>query len=143
MSGSSSGQIGGVILFNLDVIHALSAVKWEAKKGQCRKLFLSTGFLFVSVFLDFYIFSSAKYAIDARMNNAASGYFNLIFMPTSVIYMVANFVIRPYLTVLTEFWGKDDRRAFFNTLKRISAVIAGLTVLAVEEPYVWENGFSP
>ena len=65
------------------------------------------------------------------MNNAASGYFNLIFMPTSVIYMVANFVIRPYLTVLTELWGKDDRRAFFNTLKRISAVIAGLTVLAV------------
>jgi len=66
-----AAQIGGVILFNLDVIHALSAVKWEAKKGQCRKLFLSTGFLFVSVFLDFYIFSSAKYAIDARMNNAA------------------------------------------------------------------------
>ena len=124
-------QIGGVILFNLDVIHALPDVKWEVKKGQCRKLFLSTGFLFVSVFLDFYIFSSAKYAIDARMNNAASGYFNLIFMPTSVIYMVANFVIRPYLTVLTELWGKDDRRAFFNTLKRISAVIAGLTVLAV------------
>lgn len=87
------------------------------KKGQCRKLFLSTGFLFVSVFLDFYIFSSAKYAIDARMNNAASGYFNLIFMPTSVIYMVANFVIRPYLTVLTEFWGKDDRRAFLIPLK--------------------------
>ena len=60
----------------------------------------------MSVFLDFYIFSSAKYAIDARMNNAASGYFNLIFMPTSVIYMVANFVIRPYLTVLTEFLGE-------------------------------------
>lgn len=71
----------------------------------------------MSVFLDFYIFSSAKYAIDARMNNAASGYFNLIFMPTSVIYMVANFVIRPYLTVLTEFWGKDDRRAFLIPLK--------------------------
>ena len=33
--------------------------------------------------------------LTRRMNDAASGYFNLIFMPTSVIYMVANFVIRP------------------------------------------------
>lgn len=126
-----AAQAAGVMVFNADVIHALAGVNWETKKGQCTKLFLSTGFLFISVFLDFYIFSSAKYAIDARMNNAASGYFNLIFMPTSVIYMVANFVIRPYLTVLTGFWGKDDRRAFLNTIKRISAVIAGLTVLAV------------
>lgn len=126
-----AAQIGGVILFNLDVIHALSAVKWEAKKGQCRKLFLSTGFLFVSVFLDFYIFSSAKYAIDARMNNAASGYFNLIFMPTSVIYMVANFVIRPYLTTLTNLWTEEKIAEFKKTLVRIAAVILGLTVLAV------------
>ena len=42
------------------------------------------------------------------MNDAASGYFNLVFMPTSVIYMVANFVIRPFLTRLTNLWtGKD------------------------------------
>lgn len=95
-----AAQAMGVFLFNLDVIHALNGVDWTFTKGKVTKLFKNTGFLFISVFLDFYIFSSAKYAIDARMNNAASGYFNLIFMPTSVIYMVANFVIRPYLTTL-------------------------------------------
>ncbi len=68
------------------------------------RLFRSTVLLFLSAFLDFYVFSSAKYAIDARLNDAASGYFNMIFMPTSVIYMVANFVIRPFLTRLTDLW---------------------------------------
>ena len=65
------------------------------------------------------------------MNNAASGYFNLIFMPTSVIYMVANFVIRPYLTTLTNLWTEEKIAEFKKTLVRIAAVILGLTVLAV------------
>lgn len=126
-----AAQAMGVFLFNLDVIHALDGVDWTFTKGKVTKLFKNTGFLFISVFLDFYIFSSAKYAIDARMNNAASGYFNLIFMPTSVIYMVANFVIRPYLTTLTNLWTEEKIAEFKKTLVRIAAVILGLTVLAV------------
>ena len=126
-----AAQAMGVFLFNLDVIHALDGVDWTFTKGKVTKLFKNTGFLFISVFLDFYIFSSAKYAIDARMNNAASGYFNLIFMPTSVIYMVANFVIRPYLTTLTDLWTEEKIAEFKKTLVRIAAVILGLTVLAV------------
>lgn len=70
-----AAQAMGVFLFNLDVIHALDGVDWTFTKGKVTKLFKNTGFLFISVFLDFYIFSCAKYAIDARMNNAASGYF--------------------------------------------------------------------
>ena len=126
-----AAQAMGVFLFNLDVIHALDGVDWTFTKGKVTKLFKNTGFLFISVFLDFYIFSCAKYAIDARMNNAASGYFNLIFMPTSVIYMVANFVIRPYLTTLTGLWVKGEKKSFKETLLRIGMVIGALTVLAV------------
>ena len=126
-----AAQAMGVFLFNLDVIHALDGVDWTFTKGKVTKLFKNTGFLFISVFLDFYILSCAKYAIDARMNNAASGYFNLIFMPTSVIYMVANFVIRPYLTTLTNLWTEEKIAEFKKTLVRIAAVILGLTVLAV------------
>ena len=69
------------------------------------------------------MFSAAKYAIDARMNDAASGYFNLIFMPTSVIYMVANFVIRPFLTRLTDLWTGKDYDCFKKELMRIGAII--------------------
>ena len=36
--------------------------------------------LFLSTFLDFYIFSSAKYAIDWFMNDGASGIFNILFI---------------------------------------------------------------
>ena len=126
-----AAQMLGVALFNLDVIHALAHVDWNKGEGKNRKLFHSTVFLFVSTFLDFYVFSAAKYAIDAKMNDAASGYFNLIFMPTSVIYMVANFIISPFLTKLTDMWLARDLDSFKRELLRIGAVILGLTALAV------------
>ena len=53
-------------------------------------LLRSTSLLFFGVFLDFYIFSASKYAIDRQMSNADSGFFNILFMPTSFIYLLAD-----------------------------------------------------
>lgn len=126
-----AAQAAGVCLFNLDVIHALDGVSWVRGKGQISRLFGSTLLLFASAFLDFYVFSSAKYAIDARLSDAHSGYFNMIFMPTSVIYMVANFVIRPFLTRLTVLWEEKRYPGFKEQVVKLGTIILGLTVLAV------------
>ena len=125
------GQIAGVVLFDIVVLRELKRVDygWSAKQGV--SLTASAILLFVSVFLDFYIFSAAKYAIDAHLGDAASGYFNVIFMPTSVINLAAGFVIRPFLTYLTDCWNEHRFSDFKKKLFTIMAVIGGLTVLAV------------
>lgn len=125
------GQIAGVVLFDIVVLRELKRVDygWSAKQGV--SLTASSILLFVSVFLDFYIFSAAKYAIDAHLGDAASGYFNVIFMPTSVINLAAGFVIRPFLTYLTDCWNEHRFSDFKKKLLTFMAVIGGLTVLAV------------
>ena len=125
------GQMAGVVLFDIVVLRELKRVDygWSAKQGV--SLTASSILLFVSVFLDFYIFSAAKYAIDAHLGDAASGYFNVIFMPTSVINLAAGFVIRPFLTYLTDCWNEHRFSDFKKKLLTIMAVIGGLTVLAV------------
>ena len=125
------GQIAGVVLFDIVVLRELKRVDygWSAQQGV--SLTASAILLFVSVFLDFYIFSAAKYAIDAHLGDAASGYFNVIFMPTSVINLAAGFVIRPFLTYLTDCWNEHRYSDFKKKLLTIMAVIGGLTVLAV------------
>ena len=125
------GQIAGVVLFDIVVLRELKRVDygWSAKQGV--SLTASSILLFVSVFLDFYIFSAAKYAIDAHLGDAASGYFNVIFMPTSVINLAAGFVIRPFLTYLTDCWNEHRFSDFKKKLLTIMVVIGGLTVLAV------------
>ena len=124
-------QLAGVCLFDFSVIGHLSQVDWEVRSGRVGLLFKENVVLFLSVILDFYIFSAAKYAIDAHLGDAASGYFNVIFMPTSVINLAAGFVIRPFLTYLTDCWNEHRFSDFKKKLLTIMAVIGGLTVLAV------------
>lgn len=126
-----AAQVLGVLLFDIPVLRELPTVAYEWGRGKIKPLFWNSSLLFVSVFLDFYIFSAVKYAIYAHMNKAASGYFNIIFMPTSVINLAAGFVIRPFLTYLTEYWTEKRYRDFNTTLKKLTLVISGLTVLAV------------
>ncbi|RGY98928.1 lipopolysaccharide biosynthesis protein [Clostridium sp. AM58-1XD] len=127
-----AAQAAGVAVFNIGVVNSgiLKNICREVKKGAAVRLFGQTWLLFLSVFLDFYIFSSPKYAIDLKMSDAANGYFNIIFMPTSVIYLAANFIIRPFLTKLTDCWNErkfDEFRAIGN---KIGMIIGGLTILA-------------
>lgn len=126
-----AAQIVGVYLFDIVVLWRLEGVDYSRGRNTARTLTAATLLLFLSVFLDFYVFSSSKYAIDAHMNDAASGYFNVIFMPTSVINLAAGFVIRPFLTSLTEFWDRREPDRFAGKLKQLSLVIGGLTALAV------------
>ncbi|HIX51900.1 MAG TPA: lipopolysaccharide biosynthesis protein [Candidatus Lachnoclostridium stercoripullorum] len=131
--GAVLAQAAGVLLFDVSVIRAgeLPDVRFQAERGAGMRLLKNTALLFVSVFLDFYVFSAAKYAIDGELTDAVSGYFNILFMPTSVIYLAANFVIRPFLTRLTAFWNMHDLGGFGKIRRQIGLVIGGLTVLAV------------
>lgn len=130
-TAAAAAQAAGVLIFDQVVIRRLSGVDFAWDKEKLWTLTGSTVLLFVSVFFDFYVFSAEKYAIDAYLNDAASGYFNIIFMPTSMINLAAGFVIRPVLTALTDAWNGRDWEKFDGTLRRISLIIAGLSVLAV------------
>ena len=113
---------GGVPGDSFDLHHSMRKV---------RELLISDIPLFLSVFLDFYIFSSAKYAIDWTLGDSASGIFNILFMPTSVIYLVANFVIKPFMTELAVCFGRKDRRSFLRLSGRMALVTAALMAAAL------------
>ncbi len=126
-----AAQIAGVLLFDMAVIRALDNVDWSFGRTGCMELVKSCLLLFLSVFLDFYIFSAAKYAIEGHMTDADMAVYGAIFMPTSVINLVAGFVIRPFLTKLSLCWDKREMKEFCGVIGRLFAVILALTVLAV------------
>lgn len=124
-------QVLGVLLFDFPVIGGLPQVKWEKRKGKLFYLFQDNLLLFLSVLIDFYVFSAAKYAIENYMADKDMAVYGAIFMPTSVINLVAGFVIRPYITKLSLIWEKRDLKRFSDVMIKLSLIIAGLTVLAV------------
>lgn len=126
-----TAQVAGVVLFNVSVVGCLPQVDWERRSGKCRQLFRENFVLFLSVLLDFYVFSAAKYAIEGNMADKYQAVFAAIFMPTSVINLVAGFVIRPYITKLSLQWENRQFGSFAAVIGRLAAVIGGLTVLAL------------
>ncbi len=124
-------QIAGVFLFDIVVLRQLSGVDYRWRRESLRTLTAATALLFVSVFLDFYVFSAAKYAVDAHVGDAASGYFNVIFMPTSIINLAAGFVIRPFLTQLTACWNGQRFEDFSSRLLQLTSVIGIFAMMAL------------
>ena len=103
----------------------------DASAERVKNLFNSAFLLFVSVFLDFFVFSAAKYSIDRIMTDADSGIFNILFMPTNIIYLVANFVIKPYMTKLAFAFEKNDLMQFKAVYKKLQYIILGLIIAAL------------
>ena len=126
-----AAQAAGFLVFDVLVIRELPNVEWRSAKGKKQELFAETILLFCSAVLDFYIFSASKYAIEGCMADRDMAVFGAIFMPTSIINLVAGFVIRPYLTKMSFTWEMGRTRRFLKIQKRIALIIAALTVLAV------------
>jgi len=113
------GQILSLYLFAilpLEKTKELEAVNLSGENKvfmqKMKALFSGSVFLFLSVFLDFYVFSSSKYAVDAVLGSSSSGIYNLLFMPSNFIYLLANFIIRPALPTLAALWQSGDKLRF-------------------------------
>ena len=65
------------------------------------------------------------------MTSMDTAIFVAVFMPTSVINLAANFVIRPFLTKMSYQWEEKKFVEFTRDLKRLVAVILVLTVIAL------------
>lgn len=126
-----AAQLAGFVLFDAAVIRELPNVDRHSAKGKKMQLLKDNLLLFFSVILDFYIFSASKYAIESCMADRDLAVYGAIFMPTSVINLVAGFVIRPYLTKLSLTWEMGKLRKFKKIIRSLALVIAALTVLAI------------
>lgn len=124
-------QAIGFLVFDVLVIRQIPNIDWRSVPGKKLCLFKDNTLLFFSAVLDFYIFSASKYAIEGCMADKDLAVYGAIFMPTSVINLVAGFVIRPYLTKLSLSWEMGRGKLFIKIVGRLAGIIAALAVLAV------------
>lgn len=106
----------------IDIVNNISSYK---------ALFSESKWLFISSFLDLYIFSATKYAVNTYLGESASAYFSIIFIPTSVINLMAGFVIRPVLTKLSLDYTQKKKKAFQKTVWIIVGLILIFTIVGM------------
>ena len=117
-----------ILLCCVAPLRCLPNVRTERRRGYIRHLFAKSRWLFLGAFLDLYIFAASKYAVNRYLTAADNSYYTTIFIPTSVINLMANFVIRPVLTLLSEQRERGDKAAFQATVAKIGGLIFVLTL---------------
>ena len=112
-----------IMFYFLNVKRSRGIFKEAKLNSKNNNIFVEALPLFLVTFLDMYIFSVAKFAIDYNLGDVYSGFYNLIFMPTNVIYLVMTLFMKPILTPLSNAYYNDKdeynkilRNTFFLSL---------------------------
>ncbi len=101
-----------------------------------RGIFISALPLFLSAFLNQYIFNAPKYAIDSLLTATDQAHYGYLVMPAFVINLLSIFAFRPQLVSLSENWTKREFSKFKKTALRLYLWIAAVTVAALGAAYL-------
>ena len=87
------------------------------KKGEKSCLFLimkSGASIFIVTLLTQYIINAPKYAIDSFSTNEVQTIYGIIAMPATIIILISQFLIYPFLTKLTNLLDQKRKENFTN-----------------------------
>ena len=105
------------------------------KKASYISLINKSKWLFLGAFIDLYIFAAAKYAVNFRFGGEFNSYFSIIFIPTSIINLMAGFIIRPILTKLSLLYKMGNKKNFLSTISKITVFIFVATLFGMLMAY--------
>lgn len=86
--------------------------------------------MFLSTFMDIFMHSATKYAIDLYIDDYHSGLFNILFMPSNIIYLMATFIMRPIVTNLSILY-ENNATEYYNKTTKILIIGAIFSVILV------------
>ena len=101
-------------------------------------------FVFAISFLSMYVLNAPKYSIDSYLTENLQTIFGIIVMPATIVGLVAQFLIHPYLNRILEFYKKNDLKnlnrlvlklilmiALFGIVSSLLAYVIGTQVLGI------------
>lgn len=132
-----------LIIINVSIIifydlKNLKKVNFKLSKINWNKIFyiLKMGFYaFGFTFLTQYVFNASKYTIDIILENKYQTIFGIILMPATVLLLMGQFIIQPFLMNLKQQL-KEDRKKFSYTILKLSGIVVLLGIFALLAAYL-------
>ena len=92
--------------------------------------------MFMGMFLWTYLLSASRIAVDRVMAGRYQSYYQVLFLPVSVINLFAGFLIRPLLLDLTDLFSAGNMRKFWIKIGKVAVLIAGFTSICMAGAYM-------
>ena len=87
-------------------------------------------FIFAISFLGMYVLNAPKYSIDTYLTNDLQTIFGIIVMPATVIGLVAQFLIHPYLNQIVFLYKSRELKKLQNLLLKIIGMVVIFGIFA-------------
>lgn len=116
LSSISISIIYILVIFLYDIKKTKNVI--DHKKFNCKRaisIFKSGFFTFAISFLGLYMTNAPKYAIDKFLTEDIQAIFGIIIMPATVMGLLAQFLIHPYLNQIFELY----KNGMFAKLKKV------------------------
>lgn len=126
----------GVWVFDIEVMRVVGKISVTRDMGKVKQIIMSCVPLFIGVFCWTYILSASRIAIDGNMASEFQSYYQVIFMPVSVINLFAQFLFRPLLPRFAEDYNSKKYAGFYSLLRKGIAGIFLLTIICMIGAYV-------
>lgn len=121
-----------IILFIYDLKNSIKYINFKnrVKKENILRIFKSGFFTFAIAFLGMYVLNAPKYAIDTYLENNYQTIFGIIVMPATVIGLVAQFLIHPYLNRILELYKQKNLKNLNKLAFKLIAYILGFGIIS-------------
>lgn len=133
-----------LIIYDINISKRMIDFSAKVRKKSVLQIFKAGFFTFAIAFLGMYVLNAPKYAIDSYLAENYQTIFGIIVMPATVIGLVAQFLIHPYLNQILNLYKKRDLKSLnklilklviyilaFGTISSILAYFLGVQVLGL------------
>lgn len=133
-----------LVIYDIKISRKMVDFSVKVRKESVLQIFKAGFFTFAIAFLGMYVLNAPKYAIDSYLTENYQTIFGIIVMPATVIGLVAQFLIHPYLNQILDLYKKKDLKSLnklilklviyilaFGTISSILAYFLGVQVLGL------------
>lgn len=136
LCGAVISGIISLIICDILVFKTLDKIRFEFNIKAMTGIWKDCFPLFVGMFLWTYLLSASRIAVDDVMTSEYQSYYQVLFMPVSVINLFAGFLIRPSLIPLTDNLKNKEFGKFWKTIGKILLELTGITVVCMLGAYL-------
>jgi len=106
-------------------------IKGKVNKKNVIDIFKNGFPTFCVTFLNIYIINVSKYAIDSIMTDNYQAIFGIIVMPATMMILLAQFMVHPFLNIITNSIEKNDYKSINKLLLKITMLLFVIGVIAI------------
>lgn len=120
-----------LLFYDLRQCNLKKVIKEKLNLANVKEIFYRGFPTFFTAFLTIYIINSSKYVIDKFSSNSDQAIFGIIIMPATIMILIAQFVIHPFLTMMDENIKKKDYNSLIKIITKLSIFVFLVGIIGV------------